>query len=161
METKTYLSFEMHGEAFAVNVTHVLSILEMIRITKVPNSKDYMKGVINLRGSVLPVVDLRVKFDLPVKEASKETSIIVMSIDRDGDQVVVGAVVDSVREVVEVNDKNVVSNPSIGTRYKSEIITGLLEDGEKFIMLLDINRVFSSDAPVNLTAREEEVLIEE
>jgi len=98
---QTYLSFRLGEEVFAINVSKVLNILEMKPITRVPKSPEYMKGVINLRGTVLPVVDLRLKFSLPENEITVDTNIIVLNIDKEGEPVTLGILVDSVKEVLE------------------------------------------------------------
>ena len=101
----SYLSFKLGDELFAVNVGKVLNILEMTRITKVPNSPEYMKGVINLRGSVLPVIDMRVKFGLELTEETVNTCILVLDIEIDNESVKVGALVDAVSEVLEIEEE--------------------------------------------------------
>ena len=142
---QTYLSFKLSGEVFAINVSKVINILEMCHITKIPKSPDYMKGVINLRGTVLPVVDLRIKFGLPEKEATVNTSIIVLSIDLNGEPVLVGILVDAVKEVLELNTGEIAPSPTIGSKYNSGIIEGMWRMGDNFIMLLNIEKVFSID----------------
>jgi purine-binding chemotaxis protein CheW len=141
----TYLSFRLGEEVFAINVSKVINILEMKHITKVPKAPDYMKGVINLRGTVLPVVDLRVKFGLPEKEVTVDSSIIVLSLELDGEQILLGALVDAVREVLEFKDEEISPSPSIGTKYNSGFIEGMWRVEENFIMILAIDRVFSTE----------------
>jgi purine-binding chemotaxis protein CheW len=142
---KTCLSFKLGEEVFAINVSKVINILEMSHITSIPKAPEYMKGVINLRGTVLPVVDLRIKFGLPEKEATVDTSIIVISIDLNGEQVLIGTLVDAVREVLELKNDEISPAPTIGTKYNSGFIEGLWRTEEKFIMILDIDKVFSTD----------------
>jgi purine-binding chemotaxis protein CheW len=142
---QTYLSFKLSEEVFAINVSRVLNILEMSQITKIPKSPEYMKGVINLRGTVLPVIDLRIKFGLPEKELSVDTSIIVLSIDLNGDQVLVGTLVDAVREVLELRNDEISPAPSIGTKYNSGFIEGMWRHDDKFTMILNINKIFSTE----------------
>jgi purine-binding chemotaxis protein CheW len=142
---KTCLSFKLSEEVFAINVSKVINILEMSHITRIPKSPEYMKGVINLRGTVLPVIDLRIKFGLPEKENTVDTSIIVISIDLNGEQVLIGTLVDAVREVLELKNEEISPAPTIGTKYNSGIIEGMWRVGEKFIMILDIDKVFSTD----------------
>jgi purine-binding chemotaxis protein CheW len=142
---QTYLSFKLSEEAFAINVSKALNILEMSHITRVPKTPDYIKGVINLRGTVLPVVDLRIKFGLPEKENTVDTSIIVLSIDIEGEPVLAGILVDSVKEVLELKSEDIVPSPKIGAKYNSGFIDGMWRVGEKFIMILDIDKVFATD----------------
>lgn len=157
----TYLSFKLSEEIFAANVRKVLNILEMKPITKVPQSPDYMKGVINLRGSVLPVVDLRIKFGLPETEITKDTCIIVLNIDMEGDNVLVGALVDAVKEVLEIDHDKTEPAPSIGTKYKSDFINGMWKHDDGFIMLLNIDMVFTSDELIQISENNPEETVED
>ena len=141
----SYLSFNLGEEEFAAHVGKVLNILEMTRITEVPKSPEYMKGVINLRGTVLPVVDTRIKFGMTPTEYTTNTCIVVMEVDMEGDIVQVGALVDSVQAVLELEDSQIQPPPSIGSKYKSEFIYGMAKVDDRFIMLLDMEKVFSSD----------------
>ena len=142
---KTFLSFKLSEEVFAINVSKVINILEMSHITRVPKAPQFMKGVINLRGTVLPVMDLRIKFGLPEKEKTVDTSIIVLNIDLNGEQTLIGTLVDSVREVLELKNDEISPAPTIGTKYNSGLIEGMWRTDEKFIMILDIDKVFSTD----------------
>ncbi len=142
---QTYLSFKLSEETFAINVSKVLNILELSDITKIPKAPEYMKGVINLRGAVLPVIDLRIKFGLPEKEATVDTSIIVLSIDLNGEAVLAGTLVDAVKEVLELKSEDIAPSPKIGAKYNSGFIDGMWRMNEKFIMILDIDKVFSTD----------------
>jgi purine-binding chemotaxis protein CheW len=144
-KVQTYLSFKMSEELFAINVSKVINILEMSHITRVPKTPSYMKGVINLRGSVLPVVDLRIKFGLPEAENTVDTSIIVLNIEKEGEIIMLGTLVDAVREVLELKDEDIAESPSIGTKYNSGFIQGMYRMDEHFIMILDIDKIFSTD----------------
>ena len=141
---KSFLTFRLGDELFAVNVGQVLEILEISKITKVPRSPDFMRGVINLRGSVLPVIDTRLKFGIPQAEDTVNTCIIVMSVNLDGQQLTIGAVVDGVQEVMEIDEREIMPPPSIGSKYKSEFIEGMVKRDECFIMILNVDLVFSS-----------------
>lgn len=142
---ETYLSFKLSEEVFAINVSQVLNILEMSQITRIPKSPEYLKGVINLRGTVLPVVDLRIKFGLPEKETTVDTSIIVLNIVLNSETILVGILVDAVREVLELKNNDIAPTPSIGTKYNSGFIKGMWRTDDKFIMLLDIDKVFTTE----------------
>lgn len=145
LEVKTCLSFRLNEEVFAIDVSKVINILEMSHITRIPKAPDYMKGVINLRGTVLPVIDLRTKFGLPEKEITVDTSIIVLSIDVSGEPVLLGTLVDAVKEVLELKTDEIAPAPSIGTKYNSGFIEGMWRTNEKFIMILNIDMVFSTE----------------
>jgi purine-binding chemotaxis protein CheW len=146
----TYLSFQLGNETFAANVTNVVNILEMKPITEVPQSPNYIKGVINLRGNVLPVADMRIKFGLPEIEVNKDTCILVLHINVDGEDVMLGALVDSVKEVLEIEESKIEPTPSIGTKYRADFIQGMWMIEEDFIMLLDMNKIFSVDEVIDL-----------
>ena len=141
----SYLTFKLGEETFAANVSKVLNILEMTKITEVPQAPPYMKGVINLRGSVLPVIDTKVKFSMGKTEFSTNTCILVLEIDIDQETIHVGAIVDSVQEVLEIEDEQIQPPPSIGTKYRSEFIEGMVKTDDEFIMVLDMDKVFSAD----------------
>jgi purine-binding chemotaxis protein CheW len=141
----SYLTFKLGNEYFAANVSKVLNILEMTKVTKVPKAPNYMKGVINLRGAVLPLIDTRIKFDMPETEYTANTCILVLDIEMNGESVHVGALVDSVQEVLEIDEAQIQPPPSIGTRYKSEFIDGIAKVDEDFIMILNMDLIFSTD----------------
>ena len=159
----SYLTFKLGEEEFAAHVGKVPNILEMTRITEVPKSPDYMKGVINLRGSVLPVIDTRIKFGMTPTEYTPNTCIVVMDIDMDGDSIHVGALVDSVQAVLEIDDAQILPPPSIGHKYRSEFIEGVANINEAFIMILNMDEVFSSEEVHNLqdTAAENQNLVQD
>jgi purine-binding chemotaxis protein CheW len=156
MQTKTrseinsYLSFRIGTEIFAVNVENVLNILEMTRITKLPKAPDFLLGVINHRGRVLPVIDSRLKFDIEATEITSNTCIIVFEIMRDDDDVNIGAIVDAVKEVLEIEAKNIMPVPSIGKYHNTEFLKGMYKTEEGFVMILDIEKVLASDEILDL-----------
>ncbi len=145
LQVASYLSFTLEDELFAIPVEKVQEILSVTKITKVPKSPLYMKGVINLRGSVLPVIDTRIKFGMPQIEQTVNTSIIVLSIFLEGETILLGAQVDGVREVLEIKPDQIQPAPKIGSKYKSEFIEGMVKKEETFIILLHIDSVLSTD----------------
>jgi purine-binding chemotaxis protein CheW len=152
----SFLSFKLGEEEFAAHVGKVLNILEMTRITEVPKAPDYMKGVINLRGTVLPVIDTRIKFGMTPTVYTTNTCIIVLDIEVDGESIHVGALVDSVQAVLEIEKTQVLPPPSIGSKYKSEFIEGVANIDDKFIMILNMDEVFSTDEITSLKDKTEE-----
>lgn len=146
----SYLSFKLGDEVFATNVGKVLEILELSKVTKVPKAPEYMRGVINLRGSVLPVVDTRIKFGLPVTPDTVNTCIIVLNIIIDNEELTVGALVDAVQEVLELSPDMISDPPGIGSKYRSEFIQGMGKVGEEFIMILDVDQVLSIDELISI-----------
>ena len=157
----SYLSFKLNNELFATHVNKVLNILEMLRITHVPKSPVFMKGVINLRGSVLPVIDTRIKFGMSPAVYTQNTCIVVLNVDIENEKVDVGALVDSVQEVLQVEDSQILPPPSIGAKYKSEFIEGMIKADEQFIMLLNMDKVFSADEIITLQESTAEADLEE
>jgi purine-binding chemotaxis protein CheW len=143
----SYLTFLVAEEEYALHVSKVLNILELTKITKVPKSPLYMKGVINLRGMVLPVLDTRVLFNLPETAYTDETCIIVLEIEIEGENVHLGTLVDQVIAVIEIENDEIEARPSIGNRYKAEYILGVAKREERFIMILDILKTFSIHIP--------------
>jgi purine-binding chemotaxis protein CheW len=144
-ETALYLTFKLGEEVFALDVSQVREVLDLTTITKVPRAPEFMRGVINVRGSVVPVVDMRVKFGLSEINNTTDTRIIVMELDLDGEMSTLGALADSVHEVVEMEPGQIEAPPKIGMRWKTEFIRGIGKRNDDFIIILDINRVFSVD----------------
>jgi len=144
-QTQQYLTFRLGAETFAVDVQQVREILDQTKVTRVPQMPDYMLGVINLRGSVVPVIDLRQKFGLSAAEISRDTCIVVLEIDYDGESTIVGAMADAVSEVLDLNPEDIEPPPRLGSRLKTEFIRGMGKKGEQFLILLDIDRIFSSE----------------
>jgi purine-binding chemotaxis protein CheW len=144
LSNSSYLTFKLGNEVFGVHVSQVLNILEMTRITKVPKSPKYMRGVINLRGMVLPVIDTRIRVGLPEAEDQKNTCIIVMELSVDGIDFNVGTIVDEVLSVIEIYENQTEPPPSLGNNYKSDFIVGMAKTDENFTMIIDMNRLFSA-----------------
>jgi purine-binding chemotaxis protein CheW len=142
---QTILSFKVGKELFAAEVEKVLSILDLVNITRVPQSPEYMLGIINLRGSVLPVIDSRVRFGIQTSDNTRNTCIIVMEVQFDKETINIGVLVDDVREVIEINTSGIMLPPSLGSKYKADFIKGIISHSGDFIMLLDIDKLFSSD----------------
>ncbi|PLX94420.1 MAG: chemotaxis protein CheW [Desulfuromonas sp.] len=140
-----FLTFKLDGDEFAVDVLKTREIVDLRSVTKVPQSPDFMLGVINLRGSVVPVIDLRLKFGMEKVDAGQSTSIVVMDVLVGAEKVIVGAMVDSVEEVMELDESQIEPAPRIGTRLNTEFIKGMGKQDEQFLIILDIDRVFSTD----------------
>lgn len=157
MMINSYLTFKLGDEIFAANVSKILNILEMVKVTAVPKAPEYMKGVINLRGSVLPLVDTKIKFEMGATEITNNTCILVLEIDMDGETIHVGALVDAVLEVLEFDDKDIQPSPTIGSKYKSEFIDGMAKKDDDFIMILNMDLIFSSDELIMLKDNSTEV----
>jgi purine-binding chemotaxis protein CheW len=144
-QTHQYLTFTLDQERFAVEIAKVREVLEFGGVTKVPRVPDFMRGVINLRGSVVPVVDLKRKFGMGATEATVSTCVVIAEVAVDGEATVLGALADSVQEVIELDPAQVEPAPRIGTRLRTEFIRGMGKRDEEFLILLDIDRVFSGE----------------
>ena len=145
-----FLTFRLGAETFAVDVLQVREILDLIAITRVPQMPGYMLGVINLRGSVVPVIDLRRKFGLPASEASRDNCIVVLEVDSAGEKTVVGAQADAVTEVLDLPQDAIEPPPRLGMRLKTEFIRGMGKKDEEFLIILDVDRIFSDTALAQL-----------
>jgi purine-binding chemotaxis protein CheW len=144
-ETRQYLAFNLGEESFALDVANLREILEFTSVTKVPKTPEFMRGVINLRGSVVPVMDMRVKFNLSMVEQTVNTCIIVAEVFSNEETTILGALVDSVQEVFDLEPDHIEPAPKIGTGFKTEFIKGMGKRDEQFIIILDIDKVFSAD----------------
>ena len=151
-ETVQYLTFKLDEEVFALDVATVREILEYTGNTKVPQTPDFMRGVINLRGSVVPVIDLRLKFGMSSTERTVNTCIIVVEVQMGEEEaLVLGALADSVQEVIEMEPEQVEAVPHIGSRLNADFIRGMGKHDDRFIMILDIDKVFTNDELVSVT----------
>jgi purine-binding chemotaxis protein CheW len=158
-EANQYLTFKLDQEVYALDITQVREVLDLTDVTRVPRMPDFMKGVINLRGGVVPVVDLRLKFDMTVTEKTVDTCIIIMEITLDGETTLLGALADSVQEVINLEPEQIEPPPKIGTRLESEFIKGMGKKNDEFIIILDIDRVFLAEELSVLQATEEETAV--
>jgi len=141
--TRQYLTFQLDEEIFAIDVVNVREILEFNTVTKVPQTPEYMRGVINLRGSVVPVLDMRLKFGMSVTEKTINTCIVVVEVAMEDENVIIGALVDSVQEVFELDPESIEPAPRIGIQLRNGFIKGMGKKDDRFVIILDIERVFS------------------
>lgn len=148
--TQQFLTFRLDAETFAIDVRQVREILDVTQITCVPQMPAYMLGVINLRGNVVPVIDLRLKFGMPALVTDRDNCIIVIEVDFAGETTVVGARADAVSEVLDLPQDAITPPPRLGTELRNEFIRGMGKKDEGFIILLDIDHIFSSDELVLL-----------
>ena len=143
-ESTQYLTFTLAEEVFAIDISQVREVLDYTTVTKVPRTPPFMRGVINLRGNVVPVVDMRVKFDMTAADTTVNTCIIIVEISVDDETTILGAMADSVQEVLELEPGQIEPPPRIGTRLNTEFIYGMGKRGDQFIMILDIDKAFSA-----------------
>ncbi len=140
-----YLSFSMAEEEYGIGILKVKEIIGMMNITVIPKTPEYVKGVINLRGKVIPVIDLRLKFDMPSVEFTERTCIIVVEVDSAGGTLMIGIVVDSVSEVLNVRAENVEPPPEFGDSVDTGYILGMAKMDSGVKILLDISKVLGED----------------
>ena len=145
LQNNQFFTFMLEKEIFAIDISQIREVLEYTQITKVPQTPDMMKGVINLRGSVVPVIDMRLKFGMGEIEKTVDTCIVIIEILLDGDNTLIGALVDSVKEVMDLDSDHIEPAPKIGTQLNTDYIRGMGKHDEQFIIILDINRIFSSE----------------
>lgn len=151
-----YLTFTLDRELYAMDIAKVREVLEYTDITRVPRTPEFMRGVINVRGRAVPVVDLRLKFGLSKTTQTVNTCIIIMEVDMDGESTVLGALADSVQEVFNLEPDQIEPAPRLGTRIKTEFIEGMGKQGDEFIIILNIDRVFSVEELSLVQAMERE-----
>ncbi len=139
-----YLTFYIAGEEYAVGILRVREILEYDTLTRVPKTPAYIRGVINLRGNVVPVIDLAVKFGLGPSEVTKLTCVVILEVELDGEPTIMGVLADSVSQVIELASDDIQPAPSFGTQIKVDYLLGMGQSGKKFVLILDVDRVLST-----------------
>ena len=144
-EKNQYLTFSLDGEIFAIEVSKVREILDFTELTCIPQMPTFMRGVINLRGSVVPVIDMRRKFGLPTVDDTVDTCIIIVEVQIDNEASVLGALVDSVQEVLDIEGDQIEPPPQMGSRMNSDFLHGMGKHDERFVMILNIDHVFCAD----------------
>lgn len=146
LELRQFLSFFLDEEVFALDVSKVREVLDRTDLTRVPRMPAFMRGVLNLRGSVLPVVDMRVRFGMGEVAETVDTCIIVVEVEIEGEVTPLGAMVDAVDEVFELGAEDLEAPPKMGAKLKTEYIAAMARRGEdEFMIVLDADRVFSVD----------------
>jgi purine-binding chemotaxis protein CheW len=151
LSTVQYLTFLTAGEEYAISIVKVSEIVEYEAVTTVPNTPAWIRGVTNLRGRVVPVVDLAVKFGLPASRISKFTCIIITEVMFQSEQLTMGVLADSVSQVIDLSADEIEETPPFGTRVKIEYLLGMGALGKKFCLILDIDKVLSADELLAVT----------
>ena len=157
METTQYLTFRLGDEIYALDIGKVREVLDFTTVTKVPRTPDFMRGVINLRGSVVPVVDLRLKFGISATEKTVNTCVIITEVTVDGDTTVLGILADSVQEVIGLDPGDISAPPKIGTLLRTEFLRGLGKRDDTFLIILNIDKVFSTEELALVQEKQSEV----
>lgn len=143
IQTEAHLTFKLDQETFCVSVNSVAKILEMTDITRVPESPHFMKGIVNLRGDILPVVDTRLKLGLEGASYSPKTRILVLDIESSEKKLKLGAIVDFAKEVISINTEEIMPPPGMEDYERAAYIEGIVNHDNKFIMILNINKLFA------------------
>lgn len=146
----TYLSFTIGSERFAVNVSRVLEVLQKQVVTPVPNSPEYFNGVINFRGEIIPVVDTRVKFNLPASEFDDKHVIIVIEIQLEHDTIITGAIADRVKDVISISEQEIMPVPKMSNQFRTDFFTGIVRRDEGFILIINFDKLIMSDESLQL-----------
>lgn len=140
-----FLTFTLGKEIFALDIVKVREVLELTTVSEIPRTPDYMMGVINLRGHAVPVVDLRLKLGMSQMEHTVETCIIILEVSLGDEVIVMGVLVDSVREVFEMLEDDIEPAPKMGAVVDNNYIKGMGRQGESFIIIVDVNSIFSGE----------------
>lgn len=144
-ESQRFLTMTLGQEIFAIDIFSVREILDYTDITRIPQTPDFMRGVVNVRGSAVPVVDLKMKFGLGQVERTLNTRIVIVEIRREDTVSVMGALADSVKEVLELETERIDPPPRMGAAVRADFIRGIGKHGDRFILILDVDKVFSTD----------------
>ncbi len=140
-----YLTFMLSGEVFAIGILSIKEIIEYGNLTEVPRMPGFIRGVINLRGAVVPVIDLGVRFGKQPGNVSRRTCIVIIEVQHEGEQQVVGVMVDAVNEVLDIPVSEIEPPPSFGAKIRSDFIRGMGKVEGKFVIILDVDHVLSVD----------------
>ena len=151
----SYINFKIGKEYFAISVYKVLEIIQFEQITQIPNSSDFIRGVINFRGTIVPVIDMHKRFNIE-KPEDENSMVVVVDMQNKEYNVTMGLLVDQVVNVIEFNYKSIRSVPDLGIRYNPEFLEGFVEMDDHFIMIMNVDRVLSVS---ELSAVDEEVRI--
>ncbi|MEW6264972.1 MAG: chemotaxis protein CheW [Thermodesulfobacteriota bacterium] len=153
-EPTKFVTFKLDEETFALDINQVREVLDYTTVTRVPQTPRFVRGVINLRGSVVPVVDLKLKFGLGETGKTADTRILIVEINLDNEETVLGALADSVKEVIDLEPDQIGPAPRIGARLRTEFIRGMGRRDDDFLIILDLDRVFSIEEMAALPAPE-------
>jgi len=142
-DRQQYLSFMLGDETFAVGILHIREIIEYGQLTRVPRMPEFIRGVINLRGTVVPVIDLGARFGAGRSETNRRSCIVIVEVDNDGGKQDIGILVDAVNEVLEISANQVEPPPAFGARIRTDFIAGMGKVDDRFVIILNVNHVLS------------------
>ncbi|MBA4068773.1 MAG: chemotaxis protein CheW [Acinetobacter sp.] len=145
MDAQQYLTFMLGKEVFAMNILNIKEIIEYGQLTTVPCMPDFIRGVINLRGSVVPVIDLEARFGKSAATVTRKTCVVIIEVEHDAEQQVIGVMVDAVNEVLDITPDQVEPAPAFGANIRADFIDGMGKVDGKFVIILNVNHVLSID----------------
>jgi len=145
-EQTQHLTFHLAGEEYAIGILKVKEIIEYGTLTVVPQTPPFVRGVINLRGNVVPVVDLAIKFGMAQSPITDRTCIVIVEVALDGEHAVMGLMADSVSQVIDLPPGDILPPPAFGTRIKADFLHGMAKSANKFLLILDIDKLLGADA---------------
>jgi len=152
VEQSQYLTFFIADEEYAVSIVRAKEIIQYDTLTKVPKTPQWIRGVINLRGGVVPVVDLAVKFGLPDTAITSSACIVITEVQIEGETTVMGVLADSVSQVIELRADDIEPPPAFGTRINVDYLQGMGKSGKKFVLILDVDKVLSAEELLDTAA---------
>lgn len=152
VRTDQYLTFTLAEETFAIEIVKVREVIDYVHLTRVPRMPVFLRGVINLRGSVVPVIDLRLILSMPAVEKTVDTCIIIAEVNMDGEPLHLGMLADFVQEVIDIDPSQIDPPPRLGSMLNTEFIRGMGKRGEGFFIILNIDQVLSSDEMAGIEA---------
>lgn len=154
-EQLQYLTFLLGGEVFAIGILNIKEIIEYGNVTNVPMMPEFVRGVINLRGAVVPVIDLAMRFSRPPSPITRRTCIVLIEVETEGERYNIGVTVDAVNEVLEIPASEIEPPPAFGAKIRSDFIGGMGKIAGKFVIILDADKVLSVDEMASLTNTDE------
>jgi purine-binding chemotaxis protein CheW len=152
VQTDQYLTFTLAQETFAIEIVKVREVIDYVHVTRVPRMPAFLRGVINLRGSVVPVIDLRLILDMPCAENTVDTCVIIAEVMMDGEALHLGMLADSVQEVIDIDPSQIDPPPKLGSMLNTDFIHGMGKRDEGFFIILNIDRVLSVDEMESIAA---------
>jgi purine-binding chemotaxis protein CheW len=159
-QSEQYLTFLLCGEEYAINILKVKEILEFDTVTTVPSTPDWIRGVLNLRGSVVPVIDLAAKFGLPAAQITKLTCIVIAEVICNDETITMGVIADEVSQVIDLATDEIEPPPTFGTRVRTDFLQGMGRAGKKFCLILDSDKVLSTDELFTVSSSTAETAVE-
>jgi purine-binding chemotaxis protein CheW len=155
MSVNKYLIFKLAEEKYAIPITKVQEVISYVPITSLHEASEFLKGVINLRGRIIPIIDLRLKFGLSAKEYTERTIFIIVDIVTEKDVYHVGLVVDSVHDVVEIAEDKIEKTPEVGFKFKSKYLQGIIQIDDAMIMILNLDTILATEDVVEIANKVE------